>query len=271
MRTRRETLTLALASVCLIGGAIVPLSGCRGDRSDKPPRQFFPDLDDQPKYKPQTASTFFEDGRAQRQPVAGTVAFGRTPHVTPIAGVDFADRTEYLREDDAWAEGRVYRTASNGAVVSGEDGQPLFDWVEVMPATVTREMLDLGHKKYDIYCLPCHGGTGEGDGLVGVRWSYALPSFHQDIYQPGGEKGQDGYIFHVIRNGVANVGGPYPLKMPAYGRKLTIEETWAVVAYFRVLQETRKGTLDELPESQRLEMERRRTGAAAPANEETNQ
>ncbi|MEM1423364.1 MAG: cytochrome c [Planctomycetota bacterium] len=263
MRTRRDMLALALVGACLAGAATT-MPGCRGDRSDKPPRQFFPDMDHQPKVKPQTESSFFEDGRAQRLPVAGTIAFGRAPMVNEVMGVDFADRGEFLREDDAYAEGRVYRVAPNGAVEMNADGQPAFEWVEMMPTPVTRELIDLGQKQYNIYCLPCHGGTGIGDGIVGTKWSYALPNFHADIYQPGADKGQDGYIFHVIRNGVANVGGPYPLKMPGYARKLTLEETWAVVAYFRVLQARNQGTLDDLPESQRINLERTRTGAATP-------
>ena len=271
MRTRRDTLTLALTAACLAGVAVTTMLGCRGDRSNKPPRQFFPDMDDQPKYKAQTESDFIEDGRSQRLPVAGTVAFGRTTHAANVQGIDFADRAEFLRDDDAWGEGRVYRLAPNGAVELNEDGQPAFEWVETMPLTVTRELIDLGHKQYDIYCLPCHGATGIGDGLVGVRWSYALPSFHADLYKPGAEKGQDGYIFHTIRNGVANVGGPYPLKMPGYARKLTIEESWAIVAYVRVLQETRQGELSDLPESQRIGLERTRTGAATPSDSENQE
>ena len=274
--TRRLRAALLVGLACAVaGGAMV---GCRGDRSNKPPRRFFPDMDHQPKYKAQTESSFFDEyldeetgercGRAQRLPVAGTVAFGKTPFAGEIMGVDFAQRDEYLRDDDAWAEGRTYQFEESGAPRVNENGQHAFAWVEEMPSVYTPEMIDLGHKKYDIYCLPCHSATGDGKGLVGVRWSYTLPNFHDDTYQRGGAKGQDGYIFHIIRNGVANVGGPYPLKMPAYARNLTLEETWAIVAYIRVLQETRRATPEDLPEAQRLELERRRTGAPTATSSE---
>jgi mono/diheme cytochrome c family protein len=264
---------MLVASVAL--ASVVALGGCRGDTSDKPPRQFFPDMDDQPKYKAQSTSTFFEEyvdeetgdqyGRSQRPPVPGTVAFGRQPHTGPVLGVDFADRNEFLRDDPATNEGRVYRAASNGALeVNEETGQLNFDWVDRMPVRVDASLLELGQKKYNIYCISCHGGTGAGDGLVGRRWSYPLPNFHDDRYQLGGELGQDGYIFHVIRNGVPNPGGPYEYRMMPYGRKLTIRETWSIVAYVRALQKAQSGSLNMLPESQRLELERRR-GAATPA------
>ena len=283
MRRQRETILTALTAGVLVAGAVAPLSGCRGDRSNKPPRQFFPDLDEQPRYEAQRESKFFEDytdeetgeryGRTQREPVAGTVPFGRTMHVEEVAGIDWSDRAEFLREDDAWAQGRTYRVRANGAPVLNDEGQPAFDWVEDIPMQLDRagaeDLIATGKKKYNIYCLPCHGGTGDGQGLVGQRWNYALPNFHDALYQKGGEKGQDGYIFHTIRNGVANVGGPYPLKMPGYARKLTIDETWAVVAYFRALQRTRQGTVDDLSETQRIQMERGRTGTAS--NDGSNQ
>ncbi len=282
--TKHQTqrpLTLALACLALAGIGVASMTGCRGDRSNKPPRQFFPDLDHQEKYDPQEESHFFKDyvdpetgkayGRTQRLPVAGTVPFGRKPYVTQVMGIDMSHRAEFLRDDDAWAEGRTFRMLASGAPMMKDDGTPVFDWVETIPFTVDQGLIDIGHKQFDIYCLPCHGGLGDGQGLVGQRWSYAIPSFHDAVYQPGDAKGQDGYIFHVIRNGVVNVGGPYPLKMPSYARKLTIDETWAVVAYLRVLQETRKGSIDELPESQRIELMRSRTGTAGTANQETNQ
>ena len=109
----------------------------------------------------------------------------------------------------------------------------------------------LGRENYNIYCLPCHGGTGKGDGMVGTRWSYPLPNFHDDLYQRGGDRGQDGLIFDAIRNGVANPGGQWELKMPSYASKVSVEESWAIVAYIRTLQAVESGTLEDLPPSAR--------------------
>lgn len=264
MITQRHHIGTA-ARLLMIALAAALVTGCRGDRSDKPPRQFFPDMDDQPKVDAQDASTFFADGRAMREPVPGTVPAGRHIHTTAFAGIDFANKSEYVRPDEIVATGRSVALGPGGAPRTDEAGAIVYTYAEFIPAAidVDEELLALGQKKYNIYCLPCHGGTGLGDGAVGQRWSYPLPLFNAEIYQRGGEKGQDGYLFHSIRNGVANPGGPYPLRMPAYARKLSIEETWAVVAYLRALQTHLGGSPDLLPERQRLELERDR--AAAPS------
>lgn len=244
------------------------LAGCRGDRTEDRPRQFFPDLDDQEKNKAQTESTFYAEyetedgamvGRAARRPVFGTVPFGAATTVASFGGVEPAQRGRYLRTDMAVTTGKRLKRGARGEVMLDEEGMPQYELVERIPIPVTKELLELGQKKFQIYCLPCHGATGAGDGMVGKRWSYALPTWHDPKYLPGGEFGQDGHVFDVIRNGLANPGGEWPLKMPSYGRKLTIEETWAIVAYFRALQITRRGTPEMLPEPVRLELERRRS------------
>ncbi|MEM8835572.1 MAG: cytochrome c [Planctomycetota bacterium] len=249
----------ALACLTLVG------VGCRGEFSEAPPRQFLPDLDDQPKYKPQGTSEFFAEftddeghryGRNQRLPVTGTVAYGKhTSPLSTIAGVDFGERSSILQDDD-----RVY-------LGKNADGS----WVERIPASVasTEEefarLFDMGRENYNIYCMPCHSATGDGLGLVGTRWAYPVPSYHQDQYRFGGEKGQDGYLFHVIRNGVANVGGSYELKMPGYARKVSHEESWAIVYYMRALQRNQAGSLDDLPQRQRDELNRRAGNAGGEA------
>jgi mono/diheme cytochrome c family protein len=264
---RRAMVAGALAAFAAAG----PL-GCRGDVSDRRPRQFFPDLDDQYKMKPQTETAFFEEyasedgvmvGRSARLPAPGTVPFGARPLVSPIAGVDFAARGEFLRDDPATTMGRVYVNSAEGGFLRDEEtGGILTRYIETIPVDVDMELLALGQKKYNIYCLPCHGGTGHGDGLVGTRWSYTLPNFHDEKYQRGGELGQDGYLFHVIRNGIPNPGGSWSLRMPAYGRKLTLEETWAIVAYFRALQRAESASPADLDASGRTELESRRVGSA---------
>jgi mono/diheme cytochrome c family protein len=256
--------------------AVGALAGCRGDVSENAPRQFLPDMDDQPKVKAQTESTFYAEytdedgnayGRSMRPPVPGTVPFGREAFVAPIAGIDFSQREELLRPDDVVSTGRVL-TMNGEAPVLDEFGNPTFTYIERIPIPVTAELVRLGEKKFNIFCMPCHGQTGAGDGLVGERWSYALPTFHQEKNYPGGETGQDGLIFHIIRNGVANPGGQWPLKMPSYARKLSIEETWAVVAYIRALQINQRAKPDMLPENERLDLQRRRS-AQAPSPVET--
>ena len=271
--TPRVLLGLGLALAACAG-----LSACRGDVSEERPRQFLPDLDDQEKFRTQNETTFYAEytdedgnayGRAMRPPIVGTVAFGRYDHPTPVAGIDFADREELLQPDDVVATGRVMQMNGDTPVLD-ENGYPVYAFVERIPIAVTPELVRLGEKKFNIYCMPCHGQTGAGDGLVGERWAYALPTFHQAKNYPGGETGQDGFIFWTIRHGVANPGGQWPLKMPSYARKLSIEESWAIVAYVRALQVQQRATPDMLPESERLELERRRS-AAAPSDATSTQ
>jgi mono/diheme cytochrome c family protein len=245
--------TAARVLTALALGAAVALAGCRGDRSDDPPRRFFPSLDEQQKWDPQEETTMFADGRVSRQPAAGTVPFGWT---------DLPDdprREEFLREDPnvylgVGAGGEYLPTAPIAKLVSG-------------PATpgAVEEIVQLGQKKYDIYCLPCHGGTGRGDGITGKRWSYPLPNFHDAQYQQGGEKGQDGYIFHVIRNGVANAPGQLPaLRMPAYAERVSEREAWAIVLYIRALQRSQAAGIEDVPESERERLRRTRGATTSP-------
>jgi len=278
----RALLLIALCGLVLFG------VGCRGDRSTKRPRQFFPDMDNQPKYKAQDRSTFFHDyheegshgepgqafGRTMREPVKGSVAFGYKPFNVAFEGIDFSERARFLKADEALFEGRQAVLDADGGPVLNEDGSQRFVYLDRMPIesilglpssdpafpAAFGEFLALGEKKFGVYCIVCHGGTGDGKGTVGVRWSYPLPSWHAEQYMHGGEKGQDGYIFHTINYGVPNVGDnpPFPLKMPAYGNKLSEKEAWAIVAYIRALQRAADAPINAVPERERLELERSR-------------
>lgn len=228
---------------------LAPLAGgCRGDRTDKPPRQFFPDMDDSPKVKPQTQSYFFEDGRAMREPVAGTAPFGRHASLRPASAeaqrLIAMERDDMLAEDDALyrgvnPDGSYVERAPVRALLGVAPGQP------IDPQAVA-SIIAQGREQFQINCLPCHGASGDGDGLVGQRWSAPIPSYHQPQYYPGGEKGQDGYIFHVIRNGVANTpGAEPPLRMPSYAENVSPREAWAIVLYIRALQRTRLERLSD--------------------------
>lgn len=228
-----------------LAAAVAPLAGCRGDRSDKPPRQFFPDMDDQPKWEPQGGSEFFADGRQMRQPPKGAVAFGR----------DNFDPTE--RDD--WAEPFQLRRAK---LLKASDEEylgvgPGGDFLNTIPVEVTQRLLERGRERYDIYCSSCHGYDGDGKGMVGRAWSYPLPNFHDEKYKNPAEKtGKDGYIFHVIRNGVVGPDGVQ--KMPGYAHAVDEADAWAIVGYFRVLQAAKAGVpLNEVPEVERQMLQQR--------------
>ncbi|GMV26492.1 MAG: quinol:cytochrome C oxidoreductase [Phycisphaerae bacterium] len=257
---------------CIVGAAA--LTGCRGGRDDQPPRQFFPDLDDQMKWKPQEATQFFADGRTMRRPVAGSVPFGvasfyageqQLETTMPWARPWMEKRTDFLKADDRFYTGK------------DESGA----YLDRMPVAVTRPMLELGKAKYDIYCAACHGYLGDGLGMVGRNWSYALPSYHDPKYMPGAMEdvideatkqprkqkartGQDGYLFTVARYGVFDATGAN--KMPGYWHALSERESWAVIAYIRALQEARNVSINDpaISQSQRETLLRTKP-APAPA------
>ena len=235
----------------LLGAAglalMLPMAGCRGDRSEKPPRQFFPDMDDSPKFKPQTPTEFFADGRAMRPPEAGTVAFGAFPfvEVSIPAQADWASPFLREREDMLAGDTEMY-TGLN------PDGTP----VAMMPMAINNELLARGEERFNIYCAACHGYAGDGQGMVGRRWSAPVPSFHDAKYKDRSEPtGGDGYLFHIARNGLKHPDGRY--RMPGYGHALTAEDTWAIVAHIRVLQQAFDNDPQSLPAEARDQLDPR--------------
>jgi len=174
------------------------------------------DMHDQPKMKPLRPSAMFADGRSARPFVVGTVARGS------------------LREDQAYFAGR------NGT-----------GFVTELPVKVTPDLLRRGHERFEIFCAPCHGRTGGGDGMVVQRGFKAPPSYHTDRLRAM----PVGYLFDVAANGFGAMAG-YAAQVPPADR-------WAIVAYIRVLQYSQHAPLADLPAAGRDELER---ALAAPAS-----
>lgn len=249
-----------MALGCVAGVLAGSLAGCRGDRSDDPPHEFFPGLVDQPKYKAQSQSEFFADGRTMRMPPPGVVAFGRSDHLgygDNEADKKFAmDQISTVRADLLREDPRVYLGINpDGTALECIPVRALLRIGEndpVDPAAMLR-LMERGRDRYNIYCIVCHGGTGKGDGSVGKMWSATGPANLQDPkYFHGGELGQDGHIFQVIRNGLPNVAGQLPaLRMPGYGAQINERDAWAVVAYLRALQTSQSASVESVPESER--------------------
>lgn len=141
-------------------------AGCRGETSAEPPIHLIGDMDWQPKYQANQASPLFEDGRAMRPLVEGTVAQGE------------------LREDDA-----LYRGKSGDA------------YVATVPGPVDEARILRGQDRFNIYCTPCHDKTGSGHGMV-VKRGYPIPL---DLASDRVRGLPDGQIFDVITNGVRNM------------------------------------------------------------------
>lgn len=244
-RSTRLALLFSMTASTLASTAL--LSGCRGDRSEENPRQFFPDLDDNPNFSPQDATPLFADGRQMRPPVDGTVAFGSFTFTEASLEGDAEWADEFLDERrEMLAEG------SQNYVGLNEDGT----FVQTMPAAVTTELLARGEERFNIYCAACHGYAGDGNGMVGRRWSAPVPSFHDAKYKDESEPTSgDGYLFHIARHGLKHPDGRY--RMPGYGHALSTEDTWAVVAHIRVLQQTFDNDPQSLPAAERDQLDPR--------------
>ena len=186
---------------------LVVLTGCRGMESERPPIHISPNMDNQEKFVGQEPNPFFEDGRAMRPPVPGTIARG------------------FLREDTRFYEGRD----ASGA------------YVQAMPVAMTREVLERGRERYDIYCTVCHGMTGDGRGIImvgngGTGYGYVpAPDYHVDRLRDI----EDGYLYDVITNGIRN--------MPGYATQIPVADRWAIVAYIRALQRSQNADIADWP------------------------
>ncbi|NBR08305.1 MAG: cytochrome c [Opitutaceae bacterium] len=200
--------TLAFVVVLLIS-----VMGFRGLRSSRPPIEVFPDMDRQAKYKPQATSKFFADGRADRPLPVGTVPRGRTVNADPA----------FLRADD-------FRYAGKNA-----DGT----FARGFPVPVTETLIRRGQNRYTIYCAPCHGALGDGNGITKSYGMALTPTYHDDRLRSMAE----GEIFNTITYGKNTM---FP-----YADKLSPDERWAVVAYVRALQRAGQATVNDVPFEQR--------------------
>jgi len=193
---RSLVITFALAVSCLFA------VGC-GVRSD---------MQDQPRYEAYEKSTFFTDDMASRQIPEGTVARGQ------------------LQENKAFYTGKIDNPNPNAAVETTTDaaGNTLVasfpNAIDEFPVPVTKELIDRGQDRYNIYCIVCHGPTGNGDGMVVRRGFPQPPTYHSDRLR----NAPVGHFFDVITNGFG--------KMNSYAYQVQPADRWAIVAYIRALQ-----------------------------------
>jgi len=202
---------LIFAALIVTALAIVPfalISKARSTTSSLPRLNLVPDMDNQPKFRAQQANPMFADGRAMRLPVPGTIARGE------------------LNLDDV-----LYR----GKDAAGQ-------WVTVLPMPVTAQVMQRGHERFDIYCTPCHGYAGYGDGVVARRadrlqeGTWTPPSsLHSELVRSRSV----GQLFNTISNGART--------MPAYGPQIPVADRWAIVAYVRALQRSQDARVADVP------------------------
>jgi mono/diheme cytochrome c family protein len=206
---------LAIFALCVL--ATVAVLGFRGTHFRKPPLYIFPDMERQPKLRPQTANAFFDNGMSSRLPVAGTVARSQPIRV--------GEQLIYPWQDTPLTTGLVTGTTN---------------FVELNPLPVTDELLQRGQQVFNINCAACHSKVGDGNGTPKRIGAMAVVG---NLHDKRIVELTDGELFNTISYG-KNL-------MLGYAATLPIQDRWAAVAYLRALQLSRLGTLDEVPEAAR--------------------
>jgi mono/diheme cytochrome c family protein len=166
------------------------------------------DMHDAPRYEAYEASDSFADGRASRSAPANTVARG------------------WLREDEALYTGKV-----NGQAV------------DAIPLAITHEDIRRGQERFTIYCTPCHGQLGDGNGMVVQRGLRQAANFHQDRLR----QERIGYFFDVITNGFG--------AMQGYAEQVPVRDRWLIAAYVRALQYSQNASVNDVPQERRAELD----------------
>lgn len=166
------------------------------------------DMQVQPKYKSLDPSTFFDDGRSARPVIPGTVARSQ------------------LRTDEAYYTGKV-----NGVEVA------------TFPFPITREVLERGRDRYNIYCTPCHDRLGDGQGMIVQRGFPPPPSYHIDRLR----QAPVGHFYNVMTNGYGT--------MYSYASRITPQDRWAIVAYIRALQLSQDAKVSDLTDEDRRQLQ----------------
>jgi cytochrome c553 len=167
------------------------------------------DMHDAPRYEPLEASDFFASGGSARMLVPNTVPRG------------------YLREDELLHTGKV----------SGQ-------FTNMFPMPVTADVMARGQERYNVFCSPCHGRTGAGNGMIVQRGFRQPPSYSEQRLRDA----PAGYFFDVMTNGFG--------AMQDYAAQVPVADRWAIVAYIRALQLSQSATVADVPADRRSDLDR---------------
>ena len=183
------------------------------------------DMQDQPKVKPLRGATFFADGLGSRQPIANTIPRG------------------FLRDDNpefytGKRAGAAAATTAQQQTAGGQQQQQqpgaqqnsYPDDVVDFPIPITKDVVERGRSRYEIFCSACHGLTGNGDGMIVRRGFRRAASFNDDRLR----QAPIGHFFDAITNGWG--------AMPSYASQIPVQDRWAVIAYIRALQASQQNT-----------------------------
>jgi len=211
---------LGIFVICVV--ATVGVLGFRGSHSRKSPLYIFPDMERQPKLRPETSDAFFANGMSSRLPVAGTVARSQA--------IKVGDKDFYAWQDSPLTTGLVTGTTN---------------FVELNPLPVTDELLRRGEQVFNINCAACHSKLGDGKGVPNRIGAMAVVA---NLHDKRIVELSDGEIFNTVSNGKG--------LMQGYAPTLPIYDRWAAIAYLRALQLSRLGSLDEVPEALRATLKK---------------
>jgi mono/diheme cytochrome c family protein len=163
------------------------------------------DMQNQPYERPLSENTMYSDKRSARPLVEGTVPRG------------------FERADTYYYTGKI----------GNEDGN-------YVPFPVTADVMQRGQQRFNIYCAPCHGETGDGNGMIVQRGLKRPPSYHNERLR----KAPIGYFFDVMTNGFG--------VMLDYSQQISPEDRWAIAAYIRALQLSQGATRADVPAGQQV-------------------
>jgi len=169
------------------------------------------DMHDQPKYKYLRGSEFFTDGRSARPLVQNTVARGQ------------------MHDDSIFYTGMIAGPAGPAPATE-------------FPIAITKQVIDRGQERFNIYCSPCHGQLGAGNGMIVQRGFKQPPSYHIDRLRQVGV----GHFYDVITNGYG--------AMYSFADRVQPADRWAIAAYIRALQRSQNVNVADVPANERGEL-----------------
>ena len=171
-----------------------------------------------------------------------------------------APRYEPLEASTFFADGRASRLLVANTVARGQlredehlyTGKVNGQLATEFPLPVTADVMARGQERFNVFCAPCHSRTGEGTGMIVQRGFRQPPSYFEDrlVNAPAG------YLFDVMTNGFG--------AMQDYAAQIPVADRWAIAAYIRALQLSRRGTVNDVPADRREELDRSPVTPAPP-------
>jgi len=164
--------------------------------------------------------------------------------------MDMQEKFEAQERNDFFADGRAMRVPVAGTVARGglrenteyyEGRSADGSFVTSLPISIDAAFMERGRDQYEVFCSVCHGSVGDGNGII-MTGNYGFvpaPTYHADAMREQPE----GYLFDVITNGVRT--------MPSYASQISVEDSWAIVAYVRALQRSQNARTADVPVNER--------------------